>query len=72
VKQSLLAKRVFLVSKGRYLVSQQGRAYLRHTSINQPTGPRGTRKRKPLSKAEAEAVVFEHHARGHLEKPPIR
>jgi hypothetical protein len=29
VKQSLLAKRVFLVSKGRYRVSQQGRAYLR-------------------------------------------
>jgi hypothetical protein len=29
VKQSLLAKRVFLVSKGRYRVSQPGRAYLR-------------------------------------------
>ena len=29
VKQSLLAKRVFLVSKGRYRVSQQGRAHLR-------------------------------------------
>jgi hypothetical protein len=29
VKQSLLAKRVFLVSKGRYRISQQGRAYLR-------------------------------------------
>ena len=29
VKQSLMAKRVFLVSKGRYRVSQQGRAYLR-------------------------------------------
>ena len=29
MKQSLLAKRVFLVSKGRYRVSQPGRAYLR-------------------------------------------
>ena len=29
VKQSLLAKRVFLVSKGRYRVSQPGRAHLR-------------------------------------------
>ena len=29
VKQSLLAKRVFLLSKGRYRVSQQGRAHLR-------------------------------------------
>ena len=29
VKQSLLAKRVFMVSKGRYRVSQPGRAYLR-------------------------------------------
>lgn len=29
VKQSLLAKRVFMVTKGRYRVSQQGRAYLR-------------------------------------------
>lgn len=29
VKQSLLAKRLFLVSKGRYRVSQPGRAYLR-------------------------------------------
>lgn len=29
VKQSLMAKRVFLVSKGRYRVSQPGRAYLR-------------------------------------------
>lgn len=29
VKQSLLAKRVFMISKGRYRVSQQGRAYLR-------------------------------------------
>lgn len=29
VKQSLLAKRVFLLSKGRYRVSQQGRGHLR-------------------------------------------
>jgi len=29
VKQSLLAKRVFLLSKGRYRISQQGRAHLR-------------------------------------------
>lgn len=29
VKQSLLAKRVFMVSKGRYRVSQPGRAHLR-------------------------------------------
>jgi hypothetical protein len=29
VKQSLLAKRVFLLSKGRYRVSQPGRAHLR-------------------------------------------
>ncbi|MFZ1430572.1 MAG: hypothetical protein WAS21_27855 [Geminicoccaceae bacterium] len=29
VKQSLLAKRLFLVSKGRYRVSQPGRTYLR-------------------------------------------
>jgi hypothetical protein len=29
VKQSLLAKRVFMISKGRYRVSQPGRAYLR-------------------------------------------
>ncbi|MGE3291009.1 MAG: hypothetical protein AB7I59_11455 [Geminicoccaceae bacterium] len=29
VKQSLLAKRVFLLNKGRYRVSQQGRAHLR-------------------------------------------
>jgi hypothetical protein len=29
VKQSLLAKRVFMVSKGRYRVSQAGRGYLR-------------------------------------------
>lgn len=29
VKQSLIAKRVFLLSKGRYRVSQQGRAHLR-------------------------------------------
>lgn len=29
VKQSLLAKRLFMVSKGRYRVSQPGRAYLR-------------------------------------------
>ena len=29
VKQSLLAKRVFMLNKGRYRVSQQGRAHLR-------------------------------------------
>jgi hypothetical protein len=29
VKQSLMAKRVFMISKGRYRVSQPGRAYLR-------------------------------------------
>jgi hypothetical protein len=29
VKQSLLAKRLFLIGKGRYRISQQGRAYLR-------------------------------------------
>ena len=29
VKQSLMAKRVFQVTKGRYRVSQQGRSYLR-------------------------------------------
>jgi hypothetical protein len=29
VKQSLLARRVFMISKGRYRVSQPGRAYLR-------------------------------------------
>lgn len=29
VKQSLLAKRVFMLTKGRYRISQQGRAYLR-------------------------------------------
>lgn len=29
VKQSLMAKRVFMITKGRYRVSQPGRAYLR-------------------------------------------
>jgi hypothetical protein len=29
VKQSLMAKRLFMVTKGRYRVSQQGRTYLR-------------------------------------------
>ncbi len=29
VRQSLMAKRVFMVSRGRYRVSQQGRTYLR-------------------------------------------
>jgi hypothetical protein len=29
VKQSLLAKRVFMVQRGRYRVSQHGRAHLR-------------------------------------------
>jgi hypothetical protein len=29
VRQSLMAKRLFMVQKGRYRVSQQGRAYLR-------------------------------------------
>ena len=29
VKQSLIAKRVFMITKGRYRVSQPGRAYLR-------------------------------------------
>lgn len=30
VKQSLLAKRLFMVQRGRYRVSQTGRAHLRH------------------------------------------
>jgi hypothetical protein len=29
VKQSLLAKRLFMLTKGRYRISQQGRSYLR-------------------------------------------